>query len=87
MTDSGYNDTSVLPFDLSVEARKDFIYKIHPREPSHVMGAARSDPGGGEIPMKATKPFVVCPESVAGFPVRDVVDKYDCELIVRKQND
>lgn len=79
MTDSGYNDTSVLPFDLSVEASEDFINKIFTREPSHVMGAARSDPGGGEIPMKATKPFVVCPESEVGSLVRGVVDKYDSE--------
>jgi len=51
------------------------------RDPSHGMGAARSDPGGGVIPMKATKPFAVCPESEAGSPVRGVVDEYD------KQND
>ena len=47
------------------------------RDPSHVMRAARSDPGGGEIPMKATKPFAVCPESEAGSSVRGAVDKYD----------
>ena len=47
------------------------------RDASHVMRAARRDPGGGEIPMKAAKPFAVCPESEAGSPVRDVEDKYD----------
>ena len=45
------------------------------------MGAARRDPGGGVMPMKATKPFAVSPESKANSPVRGVVDKYD------KQND
>ena len=52
------------------------------RDPSHVMGASRSDPGGGEIPMKATEPFVVCPERKAISPVRGVVDKYDSEIYI-----
>jgi len=41
------------------------------------MRAARRDPGGGEIPMKAAKPFAVCPEGEAGSPVRGVEDKFD----------
>lgn len=47
------------------------------RDPSQAMGTARSDPGGGEIPMMLTKQFAVCPESEADSPVRGVVDKYD----------
>ena len=61
-TDSGHNDTSV---------------QSQPPFGDQAMRAARSDPGGGEIPMKATKPFVVCPERKAIVPVRGVVDKCD----------
>jgi len=37
------------------------------REPSQAMGAACGDPGGGEIPMKATKPFAVLPGNLTKF--------------------
>ena len=44
-----------------------------------VMRAARSDPGGGEIPMKASKPFAICPKRYLYLYVRGVENKCDGE--------
>jgi hypothetical protein len=41
------------------------------------MGAARSDPGGGEIPMKVYRNRLLYARRADRSPVRGVVDKYD----------